>query len=158
MSVNVGLKCTHTCRHVLSEAVFMADHSFCSIYRLLWGASVSVHHCSSCLLSGAVPGPESLLFSSPPKVPQVFPSTLDLMASSGPSRINEVTRVCENNEACVHDTLASNMSDLGLLALSAEKRFQSLAVLFGESVLHPHSFLCHSVLLMLVVGQVTCLL
>ncbi|KAF6735252.1 Fibrillin-1 [Oryzias melastigma] len=83
-------------------------------------------------LSWAVPGPESLLFSSPPKVPQVFPSTLDLMASSGPSRINEVTRVCENNEACVHDTLASNMSDLGLLALSAEKRFQSLAVLFGN--------------------------
>ncbi|XP_023819492.2 uncharacterized protein LOC101155537 isoform X2 [Oryzias latipes] len=83
-------------------------------------------------LSWAVPGPESLLFSSPPRVPQVFPSTFDLLESSGPFKVNEVRKVCENSESCVHDTLASNMSDLGLLTLNAEKRFESLAVLFGN--------------------------
>lgn len=147
-SVNVVLKRKHTRLRILSGAVFMLDSCISQSLQIVMGyicQYAELHFI--CVLLGAVPGPESLLFSSPPRVPQVFPSTFDLLESSGPFKVNEVRKVCENSESCVHDTLASNMSDLGLLTLNAEKRFESLAVLFGECVYIPTASCVFAILL-----------
>lgn len=80
---------------------------------------------------GAVPVPESLLFSPPPLVPLEPASSKQLLESVSPAEVEELRRTCEGSMQCVHDTIASGSSDLGLQTLDAKKQFQNLALIYG---------------------------
>uniref|UniRef100_A0A3Q3WEH4 Uncharacterized protein n=1 Tax=Mola mola TaxID=94237 RepID=A0A3Q3WEH4_MOLML len=77
----------------------------------------------------AVPVPESLLLSPPPLVPLEAVSTAQLLASVRPAQVEEVRRTCKGSMQCIHDTLASGSSELGLQTLEAKKRYQDLALI-----------------------------
>ena len=81
---------------------------------------------------GAVPVPESLLFSPPPLVPLKHVSTEHLLESVSPAEVEELRKTCKGNMMCVHDTLASGSSDMGLQTLDAKKQFQNLALIYGK--------------------------
>ncbi|KAG7229887.1 hypothetical protein INR49_009604 [Caranx melampygus] len=83
-------------------------------------------------MSWAVPVPESLLFSPPPLVPLKHVPSQYLLESVGPAEMEELRRTCKGSMECVHDTLASGSSDLGLWTLDAKKQFQSLALIYGN--------------------------
>ncbi|XP_078016684.1 uncharacterized protein LOC117248622 [Epinephelus lanceolatus] len=83
-------------------------------------------------LSWAVPVPESLLFSPPPLVPLEPASSKQLLESVSPAEVEELRRTCEGSMQCVHDTIASGSSDLGLQTRDAKKRFQNLALIYGN--------------------------
>ncbi|XP_049457035.1 mucin-like protein [Epinephelus fuscoguttatus] len=83
-------------------------------------------------LSWAVPVPESLLFSPPPLVPLEPASSKQLLESVSPAEVEELRRTCEGSMQCVHDTIASGSSDLGLQTLDAKKQFQNLALIYGN--------------------------
>lgn len=87
------------------------------------------------LFLGAVPVPESLLLSPPPLVPLEAVSTAQLLASVRPAQVEEVRRTCKGSMQCIHDTLASGSSELGLQTLEAKKRYQDLALIHGEMAL-----------------------
>uniref|UniRef100_A0A3Q3D7E5 Si:ch73-105b23.6 n=1 Tax=Hippocampus comes TaxID=109280 RepID=A0A3Q3D7E5_HIPCM len=75
----------------------------------------------------AVPQPESLLFSSPPLDP-FEPVTLNkLLEDYSPDVVEDLRRTCQGSMRCVHDSLASNTSNLGLQTLNAEKQYKNLA-------------------------------
>lgn len=80
---------------------------------------------------GAVPVPESLLFSPPPLVPLKHVSAEHLLERVSPAEVEELRRTCKGSMVCVHDTLASGSSDMGLQSLDAEKQFQNLALIYG---------------------------
>ncbi|CAG6017969.1 unnamed protein product [Menidia menidia] len=84
-------------------------------------------------MSWAVPGPESLLFSAPPRVPLASASTQVLLEGFSPAEVEEKKRICQGDMQCVHDTLASGISDLGQQTLGAKTKFQNLAVVFGNA-------------------------
>ncbi|KAM9727935.1 uncharacterized protein ACNS7B_018224 isoform 2-T2 [Menidia menidia] len=84
-------------------------------------------------MSWAVPGPESLLFSAPPRVPLASASTQVLLEGFSPAEVEEKKRICQGNMQCVHDTLASGISDLGQQTLGAKTKFLNLAVVFGNA-------------------------
>ncbi|XP_042290199.1 fibrillin-1 [Thunnus maccoyii] len=83
-------------------------------------------------LSWAVPVPESLLFSQPPLVPLEPISSKDLLESISPAAAEDLRRTCKGSMQCVHDTLASDSSDLGLSTLDAKKQYQNLALIYGN--------------------------
>ncbi|XP_037829284.1 fibrillin-3 isoform X2 [Kryptolebias marmoratus] len=83
-------------------------------------------------LSWAVPGPESLLFSSPPSVPLASISTELLLEGTSPTKLEELKKTCKSSMQCVHDTLASGISDVGQQTLDAETHFQNLALIYGD--------------------------
>nr|XP_033469720.1 mucin-like protein [Epinephelus lanceolatus] len=83
-------------------------------------------------LSWAVPVPESLLFSPPPLVPLEPASSKQLLESVSPAEVEELRRTCEGSMQCVHDTIASGSSNLGLQTRDAKKRFQNLALIYGN--------------------------
>ncbi|XP_049927762.1 mucin-like protein [Epinephelus moara] len=83
-------------------------------------------------LSWAVPVPESLLFSPPPLVPLEPASSKQLLESVSPAEVEELRRTCEGSMQCVHDTIASGSSDLGLQTRDAKKQFQNLALIYGN--------------------------
>ncbi|CAB1443899.1 unnamed protein product [Pleuronectes platessa] len=83
-------------------------------------------------LSWAVPVPESLLFSPPPLVPLKDVSTEHLLGSVSPAEVEELKKTCKGSMMCVHDTLASGSSDMGLQTLDAKKQFQNLALIYGN--------------------------
>lgn len=82
---------------------------------------------------GAVPGPESLLLSEAPSAPLEHVSTASLLSSVSPSQLEELRRTCKGIMQCVHDTIASNSTELGLHTLEARQRFQDLALIYGET-------------------------
>uniref|UniRef100_A0A3B4WAF5 Si:ch73-105b23.6 n=1 Tax=Seriola lalandi dorsalis TaxID=1841481 RepID=A0A3B4WAF5_SERLL len=79
---------------------------------------------------GMSPVPESLLFSLPPLVPLEHVSSEHLLQSSSPAEVEELRRTCKSCMECVHDTLASGSSDLGLRTLDAKNQFRSLALIY----------------------------
>ncbi|MEQ2232453.1 hypothetical protein ILYODFUR_011547 [Ilyodon furcidens] len=81
---------------------------------------------------GAVPGPESLLFSSPPKVPLVINSTKLLLEHFSPSELETQKKICKDSMQCVQDSLASGISDLGQQTLDAQTQFRNLALIYGN--------------------------
>ncbi|XP_045927345.1 mucin-like protein [Micropterus dolomieu] len=81
---------------------------------------------------GAVPVPESLLFSPPQLVPLGHVSFEDLLKSVSPAEVEELRRTCKGSMHCVHDTLASGSSDFGLQTLDAKKRYQNLTLICGN--------------------------
>lgn len=81
---------------------------------------------------GAVPDPESLLFSPAPLVPLKSVSSELLLESVSPAEVEELRRTCQGSMQCAHDTLASGSSDLGLRTLDAKKQYQNLALIYGE--------------------------
>ncbi|KAM8738329.1 mucin-like protein [Acanthopagrus schlegelii] len=83
-------------------------------------------------LSWAVPVPESLLFSRPPQVPLAPVSSKTLLESVSPAQVEDLRRTCEGSMQCVHDTLASNSTDVGLQTLDAKKQYQNLARVYGN--------------------------
>ncbi|XP_039995971.1 uncharacterized protein si:ch73-105b23.6 isoform X4 [Xiphias gladius] len=83
-------------------------------------------------MSWAVPVPESLLFSPPPLVPLEHVSSEHLMESVSPAEMEELRRTCKGSMECVYDTLASGSSDLGLQTLDAKKKYQNLALIYGN--------------------------
>lgn len=83
--------------------------------------------------AGAVPVPESLLLSPPPLVPLEPISTASLLSSVSPAQMEVLRRTCKNNMHCIHDTIASGSSELGLHTLEARKRFEELALIYGEA-------------------------
>ena len=89
---------------------------------------------------GAVPGPESMLFSAPPQVPLASVSTKVLLESFSPTEVEEQRRICQSNMQCVHDALASGIADLGQSTLDAKTQFEKLALIYGKQ--HSQSFLC----------------
>lgn len=89
-------------------------------------------YCCVCVFLGAVPVPESLLLSSPPLVPLDPVSSERLLESVSPAEVEELRRTCKGSMQCVHDTLASGSSDLGLQTLEAKRQYQNLAVIYGK--------------------------
>lgn len=89
-------------------------------------------HVCVCVLSGAVPGPESLLFSSAPKDPLQVPPIGNLLQTLSPAELEEVRRNCKNSTQCGHDTLTSSIPELGQWTLRAEMQFQNLALIKGK--------------------------
>lgn len=85
-----------------------------------------------CVFLGAVPVPESLLFSAPPLDPLQPASADHLLATVSPAEVEELRRTCKGVMQCVHDTLASGSSDLGLRTLDARKQYQNLALIYGK--------------------------
>lgn len=83
--------------------------------------------------AGAVPVPESLLLSSPPLIPLEPISTASLLSSVSPVQMEELRRTCKSNMHCIHDTIASGSSELGLHTLEARQRFEELALIYGET-------------------------
>lgn len=96
-----------------------------------------------CIFLGAVPVPESLLFSEIPLVPLKYISSEHLLESVSPAGMEELRRTCQGSMQCVYDTLASSSSDLGLWTLDARAQYQNLALIYG-SILHYFGkvFLC----------------
>nr|XP_061835732.1 mucin-like protein [Nerophis lumbriciformis] len=84
-------------------------------------------------LSWTVPQPESLLFSSSPLVPLEPVSSKELHEGFSPDVVEELRKTCQGSMPCVHDTLASGSSDLGLQTLNAEKQYQNLALIYGNT-------------------------
>ncbi|XP_051936932.1 fibrillin-1 isoform X2 [Hippocampus zosterae] len=84
-------------------------------------------------LSWAVPQPESLLFSSPPLDPFEPVSFNKLLEDYSPDVVEDLRRTCQGSMRCVHDSLASNTSNLGLQTLNAEKQYKSLAQTYGNT-------------------------
>nr|XP_057916324.1 fibrillin-3 isoform X3 [Doryrhamphus excisus] len=84
-------------------------------------------------LSWTVPQPESLLFSSPPLLPLDPISTKELLEGFSPVVVEELRRTCQGSVQCVHDTLASGSTDLGLQSLIAEKQYQNTALIYGNT-------------------------
>uniref|UniRef100_A0AAY5K0T8 Si:ch73-105b23.6 n=1 Tax=Esox lucius TaxID=8010 RepID=A0AAY5K0T8_ESOLU len=82
-------------------------------------------------LSWAVPGPESLLFSTAHSDSFTPVSTNELMSTS-PAVLDQLTKTCQGSLHCVHDILASNNTDLGLQSLKSQELYQNLATLFGN--------------------------
>uniref|UniRef100_A0A3Q1EUP3 Si:ch73-105b23.6 n=1 Tax=Acanthochromis polyacanthus TaxID=80966 RepID=A0A3Q1EUP3_9TELE len=78
----------------------------------------------------AVPGPESLLFSSPPREPLEHVSTGKLLETVSPTEVEELRRTCERSEECVFDILASGLADLGQKTLDAQKQFEKLSQIY----------------------------
>lgn len=85
-----------------------------------------------CVSPGTVPIPESLLFSPSPLVPLEPASFEDLLEDVSPAVVEELRRTCSGSMQCVHDTLASGSSDLGLQTLDARKQYQNLALIYGK--------------------------
>lgn len=85
-----------------------------------------------CELPGAVPEPESLLHSLPPNASLSPVSTELLLASTSPSKLDELKTACKNSLPCVRDTLASGVPEVGQQALDAETQFQNLALIYGK--------------------------
>ncbi|XP_047458169.1 fibrillin-1 [Mugil cephalus] len=82
--------------------------------------------------SWSVPGPESMLFSTPPQTPLKSVSTESLLESVSPGEVEELRRTCKNSMQCIHDTLATGSSDLGQHTLDAQTQFQNLALIYGN--------------------------
>lgn len=82
---------------------------------------------------GAVPQPESLLFSSPPLDPFEPVSLNKLLEDYSPDVVEDLRRTCQGSMRCVHDSLASNTSNLGLQTLNAEKQYKNLAQTYGKT-------------------------
>lgn len=82
---------------------------------------------------GAVPVPESLLFSPPPAAPLRSISSQLLLDSVGPAELDDLRRTCRGAVQCVHDILASGSTELGLHTLEAKTQHRLLAVIHGEA-------------------------
>ncbi|XP_054885376.1 mucin-like protein [Poeciliopsis prolifica] len=83
-------------------------------------------------MSWAVPKPENLLVSLSQNVPVVLDSTAPLLENLGPAELEAQMRRCKNSVACVQDSVASGIPDLGQQTLEAQTQFRSLALLFGN--------------------------
>lgn len=97
--------------------------------RVLCLSAVTMSFC----LPGAVPLPESLLFTTAPLTPFQPVSTQTLMASVSPDTLARLQEMCEGSRQCVHDILATKNTELGLQTLKDQKQLYKLAVVFGES-------------------------
>ncbi|XP_057703561.1 fibrillin-3 [Corythoichthys intestinalis] len=84
-------------------------------------------------LSWAVPQPESLLFSSSPLNPLEAVSLKELLEGFSPDVVEQQRKICQGSMQCVHDSLASSSPDLGLQTLNAEKQYQNLAQIYGNT-------------------------
>ncbi|KAF3708555.1 Fibrillin-2 Fibrillin-2 C-terminal peptide [Channa argus] len=83
-------------------------------------------------LSWAVPVPESLFFSHPPPVLLNVISSKLLLESVSPAELEELWRTCKGTIQCVHDTIASGRSDVGLQTLDSKMQYQSLLLIYGN--------------------------
>uniref|UniRef100_A0A3Q1BQA9 Uncharacterized protein n=1 Tax=Amphiprion ocellaris TaxID=80972 RepID=A0A3Q1BQA9_AMPOC len=81
----------------------------------------------------AVPVPESLLFSSPPREALEYVSTEKLLETVSPTEVEELRRTCERSMQCVFDILASGLADLGQKTLDAQKLFEKLSLIYGNT-------------------------
>ncbi|KAI4888646.1 hypothetical protein NFI96_027076 [Prochilodus magdalenae] len=81
---------------------------------------------------GAVPVPESLLFSTPPLTPFQPVSTEELMSSASPGTLARLQQTCQGSMQCVHDILATDNTGLGLQTLQDQQKVQNLAITFGS--------------------------
>lgn len=95
-----------------------------------------------CVFLGAVPVPESLLFSPPPLVPLALVSSEYLLGSVSPAEVEELRRTCKGSMECVHDALASGSTDLGLRTMDAKKQYQNLALIYGKLSALFWEFIC----------------
>lgn len=82
--------------------------------------------------AGAVPLPESLLFSTSPTASLVPVSGEDLLASVSLAELDEMKETCEDSMQCVYDTLASGSPEIGLQSLEAQKKYYRLAQTYGK--------------------------
>lgn len=79
-----------------------------------------------------MPVPESLLLSPPPLLPLEPVSTAQLLAAVSPARLEGLRRDCGGCLQCVHDTVATGSTELGLQALEAKNLYQRHTRTFGE--------------------------
>ncbi|XP_075903434.1 uncharacterized protein LOC142902350 [Nelusetta ayraudi] len=84
-------------------------------------------------LSWSVPVPESLLLSPPPLLPLEPFSTAQLLAAVSPARLEGLRRDCGGCLQCVHDTVATGSTELGLQALEAKNHYHHHTQIFGNS-------------------------
>lgn len=81
-----------------------------------------------------VPVPESLLLSPPPLEQLEVVSTASLLAAISPARLEGLRRDCGGSLQCVHDTVATGSTELGLQALEAKNHYHHHTQIFGETV------------------------
>lgn len=89
--------------------------------------------CWFCVFAGAVPDPESLLFSPPPLEPLQPVSSKDLLSSVSPAEVEEMRRSCKGNMLCVLDTVATGSPELGQNTLMADIDYSKMAQVYGQS-------------------------
>lgn len=75
------------------------------------------------------------MFSPPPLVPLESASFELLLASVSPADLEGLRRTCEGSTQCIHDTVATGSSELGLQTLEAKKQYKNLALIYGELVI-----------------------
>lgn len=83
---------------------------------------------------GSVPVPESLLLSPPPLQQLEAVSTARLLATISPARLEGLRKDCGGCLQCVHDTVATGSTELGLQALEAKNHYHHHTQIFGEMV------------------------
>ncbi|MGH0160662.1 UNVERIFIED_CONTAM: hypothetical protein FKN15_041131 [Acipenser sinensis] len=81
-------------------------------------------------LSWSVPSPESLLHSDRPTRTFRPVFTAELLASVSTEWLKEVSEICRGSEQCIHDTLATNSTAVGLQTAQYSQRFQKLTLIF----------------------------
>lgn len=93
-----------------------------------------------CVPPGSVPVPESLLLSPPPLLPLEPVSTAQLLAAVSPARLQGLRRDCGGCLQCVHDTVATGSTELGLQALEAKNLYHHHTQTFGEMLAQKMAF------------------
>lgn len=72
------------------------------------------------------------MLSPAPLVPLKPISTASLLGSVSPAQLDRLMRTCKGSVQCIHDTVASGSSELGLHTLEAKRQFEDLALIYGE--------------------------
>ncbi|XP_029962393.1 fibrillin-1 [Salarias fasciatus] len=83
-------------------------------------------------LSWTVPGPESLLFSSPPQEPLKSVPTEELLNTTSPAEMKELRRSCRDSMPCILDTLASGLPEVGQQTLAAKTQLRNRAWIHAD--------------------------
>lgn len=81
--------------------------------------------------TGAVPAPESLLFSEHPSAPFSPITTEQLMSSVSPDVLAKHSQTCQGSMQCVHDILATGNTNLGLDVLKDQQQLQNRTQIYG---------------------------
>ncbi|XP_028845519.1 uncharacterized protein LOC114795935 isoform X2 [Denticeps clupeoides] len=81
--------------------------------------------------SWAVPGPESLLYWTAPSMPFEPVSSQDLMGVN-PGALPALLQICQGSTQCLHDSLTSNSTALGLQTLDDLQKYNNRSLILSN--------------------------
>lgn len=87
--------------------------------------------CFPICVTGAVPAPESLLFSQPPVTPFNPITTEELLSSASPDVLARHSQTCQSSIQCVHDILATGNTKLGQEVLEDQQLLRTRTQIYG---------------------------